>query len=154
MQEMLEKYGGDKLKLTEYKGIEIHVDELGGKFYADIGGTIEKAETLIKLREAIDKYLKPKRIDLPIYYYTGWGSEPNFIKGKISSVTEDKKEAWYILVDGRRGKCNDFFRDNPENVTKIEKYIALKKQIKILHTEVSQLFESLEKVDLSKVVND
>ena len=74
------------MKLTTYKGINITVDEISGKFKADIAQSAYE-DTFEKIRGFIDRYTEIKPLNIPIIKIPYVHREPYcIVSGKITKL--------------------------------------------------------------------
>jgi len=136
----------------EYKGFEIEYSEFGEEFQAKIGDSSYSNKSLTKVKEYINKLLKPKfkRVPVLVGKYKSGGHE--YIKAELTSeITgenwkgEEIIYCWVIYNNKSRSKeeITKTKKDCPENLDKIQTINEFHEKIKIIQQEIEIIEESL-----------
>lgn len=128
------------MKLTEYRGFAVEVEEHSGQFTAKSDDyNISWTETLEKLKEKIDRIVKSeskKGFPVEVFQVIQTSYETRVFKGKLTSYNREDKSVWFSDGKDRREKINlsygsDIYLMNEANanlLSQFEEKVALVKQ--------------------------
>lgn len=132
------------MKITDYKGYEIHFNQYtggDGAFSADgIGGLFETFKKITtKIDSVISTMIKTNPIDVV---------SKDMEVGKITSYNKAENEAWFTNVNGKRSKENIiphylkkpfFYKATALNLSLVEQCKSISEEIIRLNKERSEL---------------
>lgn len=146
----------EQLKVA-YDGIEITYDESSDSWKFELRGRARSAESLAKAKEYIDKPIpadKKAFARIPAVYMRYYDATPD--TGEITSIAETPRysslsEVWFVGSDKARKKLNarDMYNTHDENKRKMAQIVSNQAEVKRLNEASRELYNALEKIDLS-----
>jgi hypothetical protein len=141
------------MKMEDYKGYEIHVNEKGIFEARQENKPIFTADKLQKLKEKINETEK-QRVSIPAISYNTWiRGEPDFHNVTISTIVQEKGgysgsyfSAWVTWKDSKgnsnreKKPLHQLLKSTDENKKLVEEITILGKQ----HRELEQKIEALK----------
>jgi len=144
--------------ITMYRDIAITYNEKTDLWEFVLRGRSRAAETLRKVREAIDRPVKDKKdaktfVAKEAYFYQEYRS-PKFQKVTVTSIAQEigwkgTDEVW-ISNKGERSKEPTYkvYEISPENLRIIEAIVTNDKQREFLDNQSRELIKTMTKLDL------
>jgi leucyl aminopeptidase len=152
------------MKLMDYKGYEIHVDEKGlfeARKYEESDGfrsytnAIKSKETIRQVQESIDRHLKAEGKRIKIIFL----ESDKITEGEITSLAEGNYYARVSFSGYYKGQItseqkslHNLYHATPENREKLVELATITKELDLLRAKYSTLEKTLTSITAKEII--